>query len=145
MFVLLFLFVLIFTDALNIPSELESALRLRTVQYFITKRPWLGNSSVIPFHLIRTSVTFLMLTFLFFFFFFVSDLYGVHVRPVAPFGSTSSKPQFDPALIHRSLPDELLFEVGLDLPLSFFSFLFQTDEVDTWIYIFVGICSDVAL
>ncbi|WZY98538.1 hypothetical protein YC2023_070867 [Brassica napus] len=68
------------SDALNIPSELESALRLRTVQYFITKRPWL-------------------------------DLYGVHVRPVAPFGSTSSKPQFDPALIHRSLPDELLFEV----------------------------------
>ncbi|XP_024008180.1 F-box protein 7 isoform X1 [Eutrema salsugineum] len=68
------------SDALNIPSELESALRLRTVQYFITKRPWL-------------------------------DLYGVHVRPVAPFGSTSSKPYFDPALIHRSLPDELLFEV----------------------------------
>jgi len=35
------------TDALTIPSELESALRLRTVQYFITKRPWLGTSLII--------------------------------------------------------------------------------------------------
>jgi len=42
---------------------------------------------------------------------FVSDLYGVNVRPVAPFGSASRRPYADPALIHRSLPDELLFEV----------------------------------
>jgi len=42
---------------------------------------------------------------------FVSDLYGVNVRPVAPFGSASRRPYVDPALIHRSLPDELLFEV----------------------------------
>ncbi|XP_038898881.1 F-box protein 7 isoform X2 [Benincasa hispida] len=66
--------------ALKVPAELESALRLKTVQYFITKRPWL-------------------------------DLYGVNVRPVAPFGSSSRQPFIDPALIHRSLPDELLFEV----------------------------------
>lgn len=39
------------------------------------------------------------------------DLYGVNVRPVAPFGSASSKPYFDPALLHRCLPDELLLEV----------------------------------
>ncbi|KAK9167522.1 hypothetical protein Scep_002713 [Stephania cephalantha] len=39
------------------------------------------------------------------------DLYGVRLKPVAPFGSVSSKPVVDPALIHRSLPDELLFEV----------------------------------
>ncbi|PIA47423.1 hypothetical protein AQUCO_01400234v1 [Aquilegia coerulea] len=39
------------------------------------------------------------------------DLYGVYVRPVAPFGSASSKPYYDQALIHRCLPDELLFEV----------------------------------
>ncbi|KAG5525072.1 hypothetical protein RHGRI_031677 [Rhododendron griersonianum] len=39
------------------------------------------------------------------------DLYGVHIRPVAPFGSASSKPFIDPALLHRCLPDELLFEV----------------------------------
>lgn len=39
------------------------------------------------------------------------DLYGVNVRPVAPFGSASSRTFVDPALIHRSLPDELLFEV----------------------------------
>ncbi|XP_062101404.1 F-box protein 7 [Humulus lupulus] len=61
-------------------GELESALKLKTVQYFVTKRPWL-------------------------------DLYGINVRPVAPFGSVSRKPYVDPALIHRSLPDELLFEV----------------------------------
>lgn len=66
--------------ALKVPAELESALRLKTVQYFITKRPWL-------------------------------DLYGVNVRPVAPFGSSSRQPFVDPALIHRCLPDELLFEV----------------------------------
>lgn len=48
---------------------------------------------------------------------FMPDLYGVNVRPVAPFGSASSKPFVDPALIHRCLPDELLFEVlitGMD-------------------------------
>ncbi|KAL0704861.1 hypothetical protein Bca4012_071286 [Brassica carinata] len=95
------------SDALNIPSELESALRLRTVQYFITKRPWL-------------------------------DLYGVHVRPVAPFGSTSSKPQFDPALIHRSLPDELLFEVG-----AFPYLFFLAAEVGSWIYI--GLIGEIAM
>ncbi|KAG1369852.1 F-box protein 7 [Cocos nucifera] len=39
------------------------------------------------------------------------NLYGIRVRPVAPFGSVSGKPFSDPALIHRSLPDELLFEV----------------------------------
>lgn len=39
------------------------------------------------------------------------DLYGVNVRPVAPFGSASSKTVVDPALIHRVLPDELIFEV----------------------------------
>ncbi|CAM8979068.1 unnamed protein product [Rhodiola kirilowii] len=39
------------------------------------------------------------------------DLYGVHVKPVAAFGSASSRIVFDPALIHRCLPDELLFEV----------------------------------
>ncbi|KAJ4950976.1 hypothetical protein NE237_027808 [Protea cynaroides] len=66
--------------ALSVPPELESASRLRTVQFLITKRPWL-------------------------------DLYGKRVRPVAPFGSASSKPFVDPALIHRCLPDELLFEV----------------------------------
>ncbi|KAF5735505.1 F-box protein 7-like isoform X1 [Tripterygium wilfordii] len=37
------------------------------------------------------------------------DLYGINVRPVTPFGI---RKQFvDPALIHRYLPDELLFEV----------------------------------
>lgn len=41
------------------------------------------------------------------------DLYGVNVRPVAPFGSLSSKPFVDTALLHRCLPDELLFEVRL--------------------------------
>ena len=43
--------------------------------------------------------------------FFGSDLYGINVRPVAPFGSVSRKPYVDPALIHRCLPDELLYEV----------------------------------
>ncbi|CAL0319415.1 unnamed protein product [Lupinus luteus] len=66
--------------ALTVPSELESVLRLKTVDFFVTRRPWL-------------------------------DLYGVNVRPVAPFGSVSRKPYVDSALIHRSLPDELLFEV----------------------------------
>ncbi|RZC18226.1 F-box protein 7 [Glycine soja] len=66
--------------ALAVSSELESVLRLETVNYFVTRRPWL-------------------------------DLYGVNVRPVAPVGSASRRPYVDPALIHRSLPDELLFEV----------------------------------
>ncbi|CAN0893375.1 F-box protein 7 [Linum grandiflorum] len=66
--------------AVQVPAELESALQLKTVRYFVTQRPWL-------------------------------DLYGVHVRPVAPFWSTSRRLDADPALIHRSLPDELLFEV----------------------------------
>lgn len=39
------------------------------------------------------------------------DLYGINVRPVAPFGSVSRKPYVDPALIKRCLPDELLHEV----------------------------------
>ncbi|KAD4385295.1 hypothetical protein E3N88_25463 [Mikania micrantha] len=39
------------------------------------------------------------------------DLYGVNVRPVGPFGSTYSKPVVDASLIHRCLPDELLFEI----------------------------------
>ncbi|XP_073003281.1 F-box protein 7 [Typha latifolia] len=39
------------------------------------------------------------------------NLYGIRVRPVAPFGSFSSRPFVDPALIHHCLPDELLFEV----------------------------------
>lgn len=41
----------------------------------------------------------------------VADLYGVNVRPVAPYGSASRRVNVDPALIHRCLPDELLFEV----------------------------------
>ncbi|RHN61234.1 hypothetical protein MtrunA17_Chr4g0034401 [Medicago truncatula] len=56
------------------------AQRLKTVNYFVTRRPWL-------------------------------DLYGVNVRPVAPFGSASRKPHVDSSLLHRCLPDELLFEV----------------------------------
>lgn len=44
----------------------------------------------------------------------LSDLYGVRVRPVAPFESLSGKRFVDPALIHRCLPDELLFEVLFD-------------------------------
>ncbi|XP_078172694.1 F-box protein 7 [Carex rostrata] len=39
------------------------------------------------------------------------NLYGIRVQPIAPFGSASSQPFYDPALIHRVLPDELLFEV----------------------------------
>uniref|UniRef100_A0A6N2MIV6 F-box protein n=1 Tax=Salix viminalis TaxID=40686 RepID=A0A6N2MIV6_SALVM len=66
--------------ALQVLAELETALQLKTVQYLVTKRPWL-------------------------------DLYGVNVRPVAPYGSASRRVNVDPALIHRCLPDELLFEV----------------------------------
>ncbi|XP_015161281.1 F-box protein 7-like isoform X4 [Solanum tuberosum] len=43
------------------------------------------------------------------------DLYGINVRPVAHFGSASSKQFLDPALIHQVLHDELLFEVNLCL------------------------------
>ncbi|KAI3808201.1 hypothetical protein L1987_24149 [Smallanthus sonchifolius] len=39
------------------------------------------------------------------------NLYGDNVRPVSPFGSTYSKPVVDSLLIHRCLPDELLFEI----------------------------------
>ncbi|XP_073315323.1 F-box protein 7-like isoform X1 [Primulina huaijiensis] len=39
------------------------------------------------------------------------DLYGINVRPVAPVGSVSRKPYVDLALIHKCLPDELLFEI----------------------------------
>ncbi|KAK1424344.1 hypothetical protein QVD17_19672 [Tagetes erecta] len=39
------------------------------------------------------------------------DLYGVNVRPVAPFGSAYNRPVVDSSLIHRCLPDELLFEI----------------------------------
>ena len=43
--------------------------------------------------------------------FYVSDLYGINVRPVATFGSFSSKPYVESASLHCCLPDELLFEV----------------------------------
>lgn len=60
-----------------------------------------------------------------FFFFLNSDLYGIRVRPVAAFGSVSSKDLVDPALIHRCLPDELLFEVIIYLLMySFLAFGF---------------------
>lgn len=39
------------------------------------------------------------------------DLYGVHIRPVTPFSNAFHKPSIDTALIHRCLPDELLFEI----------------------------------
>lgn len=41
-----------------------------------------------------------------------ADLYGVNIRPVAPYGSASRRQNNDPALIHRCLPDELLLEVS---------------------------------
>ncbi|XP_050237599.1 F-box protein 7 [Mercurialis annua] len=41
------------------------------------------------------------------------DLYGINVRPVAPYGSAIRRQYNDPALIHRSLPDELILEVFL--------------------------------
>ncbi|KAK4756212.1 hypothetical protein SAY87_006339 [Trapa incisa] len=66
--------------AMSVPSDLESALRMKTMRFLVTHRPWL-------------------------------DLYGINVRPVAPFGSASSRPHVDHALIHRTLPDELLYEV----------------------------------
>ncbi|KAI3983975.1 hypothetical protein MKX01_035102 [Papaver californicum] len=39
------------------------------------------------------------------------DFYGVSIKPFIHFGSVASKPFSDPALIHRSLPDELLHEI----------------------------------
>ncbi|XP_059631243.1 F-box protein 7-like isoform X2 [Cornus florida] len=84
--------------ALKIVAELESASRLRTAQFLITQRPWLGNAPM----QCHFYVTYLVL---------IQDLYGVIIRPVAPFGSASSKPFVDTALLHRSLPDELLFEI----------------------------------
>ncbi|WOG92436.1 hypothetical protein DCAR_0311703 [Daucus carota subsp. sativus] len=39
------------------------------------------------------------------------DLYGVYIKPVVPYGSAISKSSIDPALIHRYLPEELLFEI----------------------------------
>ncbi|KAJ8762808.1 hypothetical protein K2173_022937 [Erythroxylum novogranatense] len=71
-------------SGLQVLAELESAFQLRTVQYFVTRRPWL-------------------------------DLYGVNIKPAAPFGSARIIPYVDPALIHRILPDELLLEVFLRL------------------------------
>lgn len=50
----------------------------------------------------------------------LSDLYGINVRPVAPFGSVSREPSVDEALIHRNLPDELLFEVITSLECGIF-------------------------
>lgn len=44
-------------------------------------------------------------------FFWLTDLYGVYIKPVVPYGGAISKPHIDPALIHRYLPEELLFEV----------------------------------
>ncbi|KAG6550164.1 hypothetical protein Mapa_008121 [Marchantia paleacea] len=39
------------------------------------------------------------------------SLYGTRIRPVAPVGSLSRVGVNDPSLLHRSLPDELLYEV----------------------------------
>ncbi|GAB2212928.1 hypothetical protein Droror1_Dr00020934 [Drosera rotundifolia] len=39
------------------------------------------------------------------------DLYGVRVRPVAAFGSTNDKTVYDPAHLHRVVPEELLHEI----------------------------------
>ncbi|KAK1404113.1 F-box protein 7 [Heracleum sosnowskyi] len=39
------------------------------------------------------------------------DLYGVYIKPVVPYASAISKSHIDPALIHRYLPEELLFEI----------------------------------
>lgn len=50
---------------------------------------------------------------------FLPGLYGKRVRPVAPFGSLSSRPFHDPALIHRSLPDELINEVRFNTLYAF--------------------------
>ena len=53
--------------ASSIPAELESALRLKTVQYFITKRPWLGKFLCYCFGLLlyfKSSVRYRFLLFL---------------------------------------------------------------------------------
>ncbi|CAM6109261.1 unnamed protein product [Calypogeia fissa] len=56
---------------------------VKSVQYLETWRPWLS-------------------------------LYGTRIRPVAPVGSISRLPPVhDPSLLHRMLPDELLFEIFL--------------------------------
>ncbi|KAL3678700.1 hypothetical protein R1sor_021656 [Riccia sorocarpa] len=39
------------------------------------------------------------------------SLYGTRIRPVPPVGSLSRVPVNDPSLLHRTLPDELLYEV----------------------------------
>ncbi|KAJ7539782.1 hypothetical protein O6H91_11G108600 [Diphasiastrum complanatum] len=39
------------------------------------------------------------------------SIYGTRIRPVHPVGSVSSKLVIDSSLLHRTLPDELLFEV----------------------------------
>jgi F-box protein 9 len=94
--------------ALQIPAELETALQLKTVQYLVTKRPWLGNAQFPTFPLfffLKICFVWILLKVC------VADLYGVNVRPVAPYGSASRRVNVDPALIHRCLPDELLFEV----------------------------------
>ncbi|KAL2609824.1 hypothetical protein R1flu_028397 [Riccia fluitans] len=38
-------------------------------------------------------------------------LYGTRIRPIPPVGSVSRIPVDDPSLLHRTLPDELLYEV----------------------------------
>ncbi|CAA6663811.1 unnamed protein product [Spirodela intermedia] len=44
------------------------------------------------------------------------NLYGNRIRPIAPFGSTSSKEFAESSLMHRCLPDELLFEIFSRMP-----------------------------
>ena len=39
-----YIFIFFADFALAVPSELESVLRLKTVDYFVTRRPWLGMS-----------------------------------------------------------------------------------------------------
>jgi len=114
------IFILLFVDfALTVPSELESVLRLKTVNYFVTRRPWLGmyNAATMVIYYWSTIEFFAESKFFVWSYSFivflvlVKDLYGVNVRPVAPFGSASRKPHVDSSLLHRCLPDELLFEV----------------------------------
>ncbi|GKV37707.1 hypothetical protein SLEP1_g45702 [Rubroshorea leprosula] len=33
------------SDFATVPAELEAALRLKTVQYYVTQRPWLSTAS----------------------------------------------------------------------------------------------------
>lgn len=95
--------------AFKVPAELETALRLNSVHHYVTKRPWLGKLLCL-LHYVFLVFNIIALCRLFMFS-YCSDLYGVNVRPVAPFGSMSRKPNVDPSLLHRYLPDELLFEV----------------------------------